>query len=112
MKSRLKPCNPRPRQDVKNPTFAEINNLAVRVLPYILARVLPGGRMRQLEYVVLNPRRSDQSLGSFSVNIRTGKWADFATGDKGGDPVSLVAYLEDIGQRDALKLVAQMVGYS
>jgi hypothetical protein len=35
----------------------------------------------------------DQNPGSFSINVRTGRWADFATGDKGGDVISLAAYL-------------------
>ena len=40
-----------------------------------------------------NPRRADRHLGSFQINVRTGKWADFATGDRGGDLISLgVAY--------------------
>ena len=33
------------------------------------------------------------SRGSFSVSITTGVWADFATDDRGGDLVSLYAYL-------------------
>ena len=41
------------------------------------------------EWVALNPRRCDRNLGSFKVNRFDGKWRDFATGDKGGDPVSL-----------------------
>jgi hypothetical protein len=49
------------------------------------------------EYVVLNPRRADRHPGSFKVRIagrRAGAWADFAIGDRGGDIISLVAYLE------------------
>ena len=41
----------------------------------------------------MNPTRPDRRAGSFKVNLRTGRWADFATGDKGGDAVSLAAYL-------------------
>ena len=43
------------------------------------------------EYVARNPTRADRRPGSFKINLRTGRWADFATGDKGGDPVSLAA---------------------
>ena len=32
------------------------------------------------------------------INLRTGRWTDFATGDGGGDPVSLAAYLAGCGQ--------------
>ena len=54
------------------------------------------------------PRR--QRLGSFKINRYNGRWADFATGDKGGDPVSLVAYLADVSQGEAARLLAQMLG--
>ena len=47
-------------------------------------RYLPDGKKKGNEWVALNPTRSDSSLGSFSVNLNTGEWADFATNDKGG----------------------------
>jgi hypothetical protein len=62
------------------------------------------------ELVALNPRRADRRLGSFKVNRYNGRWADFATGDKGGDPISLVAYLADVPQGAAALLLAQMLG--
>jgi hypothetical protein len=43
-------------------------------------------------------------------NLRTGRWSDFATGDKGGDLVSLVAYLEGCSQPDAARLLGRMLG--
>ena len=42
--------------------------------------------------------------------MRTGKWADFAIGARGGDPVSLVAYLENISQVAAARGLARMLG--
>lgn len=54
---------------------------------------LPGGHKRVAEWVALNPLRDDRSEGSFSVNLNTGRWGDFASGDRGGDLVSLYAYL-------------------
>jgi hypothetical protein len=60
--------------------------------------------------VALNPRRVDRSLGSFKVNRFNGKWCDFATGDKGGDPISLVAYVEGITQGEAARRLARMLG--
>lgn len=54
---------------------------------------LPDGRRNGSEWVARNPTRNDNSAGSFSVNLRTGKWADFATGQEGGDLVSLFAYI-------------------
>ena len=58
----------------------------------------------------VEPTRPDKNPGSFSVNTRTGKWADFATGDKGGDPVSLAAYLFGTAARDAARTLATALG--
>jgi len=44
------------------------------------------------------------------VNRFNGRWCDFATGDKGGDPISLVAYLADVSQAEAARWLAQMLG--
>ena len=41
--------------------------------------------------------------------MRTGKWADFAIGARGGDPVSLVAYLENVPQPKAARLLGRML---
>jgi len=90
--------------------FAEINRAALAAFPAVLARVLPGGKRIGAEVVALNPKRADTRLGSFKVNRFNGRWADFATGDKGGDPISLVAYLADVSQADAARLLAQMLG--
>ena len=60
--------------------------------------------------MVRNPRRADGHLGSFCINICTGKWADFATGDRGGDVISLAAFLAGIGQYEAAKRLVSMLG--
>ena len=67
--------------------FAEINRAALAGFPAVLARILPGGKRVGAEIVALNPRRADRHLGSFKINRYNGKWADFSTGDKGGDPI-------------------------
>src|ERR1700733_7598887 len=78
--------------------FAELNRAALAFFPAVLARVLPDGKRVGAELVALNPRRGDRHLGSFKINCYSGRWADFATGDQGGDPVSLVAYLANVSQ--------------
>jgi hypothetical protein len=89
----------RARRRARPTDFAAVNRTALAILQSLLERWLPNGRAVGDEYVALNPRRSDQHLGSFRVNLRTGRWADFAiTGVRGGDPVSLAAYLAGIGQ--------------
>ena len=90
--------------------FAEINRAALAAFPAVLARLLPGGKRVGTEIVALNPRRANRHLGSFKINRYNGKWADFASGDKGGDPISLVAYLADISQNEGARLLAQMLG--
>ena len=59
-----------------------------------------------------NPRRADRNPGSFRINTSTGRWADFATDDNGGDVVSLAAYLADIEQAEAARRLADMLGMS
>ena len=76
----------------------------------MLERWLPDGRRQGREYVARNPTRHDRRPGSFRVNITTGKWADFATGDRGGDPVSLAAYLFGLDQAEAARRLADMLG--
>jgi hypothetical protein len=90
--------------------FDRINGAALPVLPSLLQRWAPGGRRQGREYVALNPRRADRHLGSFRVNLVTGRWSDFATDDRGGDVVSLAAYLFDIPQAEAARRVAAMLG--
>ena len=90
--------------------FAAINQAALAAFPAVLNRLLPRGKAVGRELVALNPRRPDRNLGSFKVNRFNGKWCDFATGDKGGDPVSLLAYLADVSQGEAARLLAQMLG--
>jgi hypothetical protein len=92
--------------------FEAVNNAARAQLPSILARWLADGKRTGREWVARNPRRFDRDPGSFSVNLTTGRWADFATGDRGGDPVSLGAYLFGLSQPDAARKLATMLGMS
>ncbi len=90
--------------------FDSINRAALSALPALLRRWLPDGRMRGHEFVALNPRRADSRRGSFCINTQTGRWADFATDARGGDVVSLAAYLSGSGQADAARELAAMLG--
>jgi hypothetical protein len=92
--------------------FSEINAAALRALPALCARWMPSGKRIGREYVSLNPTRADRRPGSFKVNLYTGRWADFATGDKGGDAVSLAAYLFGLRQSDAARRLAYALGIS
>lgn len=90
--------------------FDTINREALACLPALLARWLPDGRRQGHEWSARNPTRADHRPGSFRVNLATGRWADFSTGDRGGDPVSLLAYLAGTGQGDAARSLAQILG--
>ena len=92
--------------------FSKINSAALTALPALCARWLPGGKLIGREYVTLNPTRADRRAGSFKVNLQTGRWADFATGDKGGDAVSLAAYLFGLRQSEAARRLADALGIS
>ena len=89
--------------------FKAINRVALERLSDILRRWLPDGRIEGVEYVARNPTRYDRRPGSFKINLKNGRWADFATGDRGGDIVSLAAYLEGCSQSEAARLIATML---
>jgi hypothetical protein len=100
----------RPESRPPKPAFAAVNQAALAMWPLLLRRWLPDGRRVGHEWVALNPKRADRRPGSFCVNLTTGRWADFATGDRGGDPVSLAAYLAGIGQGEAARRLAGILG--
>lgn len=90
--------------------FEAIAAAALPRLPELARRWLPDGRCVGHEWVALNPTRPDRRPGSFRVNLATGRWADFATGDKGGDAISLAAYLHGVSQIAAARKVAAILG--
>lgn len=73
--------------------FSAINAAALQCFDSLLREWLPDGHKDGPEYKSLNPTRADSRVGSFSINVVKGVWQDFATDDKGSDPVSLYAYL-------------------
>lgn len=76
----------------------------------LLQRWLPSGRREGGEWVSINPMRADSRPGSFKVNIDTGRWADFAAEESGGDLVSLAAYLFRLRQSEAAVKISGMLG--
>ena len=90
--------------------FRHTAQAALCVAPGLLKAWLPLGRMVGNEWLVLNPRRADRNPGSFKINVTTGRWADFATGDSGGDLISLRAYLLDCSQAEAARSILRELG--
>lgn len=94
-----------------NFVFRIVNDAALRSFHSLVREWLPQGRKEGRYWVALNPMRADKSLGSFKINLETGQWADFATGDCGGDPVSLFAYLHrSPNQYDAARRLGENLG--
>lgn len=91
----------------------DFSNIAAEALGHaetILCRWLPDGRREGREWVAKTPTHADRKPGSFKINLRTGKWSDFSTGDRGGDLISLAAYLHGLDQAEAARRLAEMLG--
>jgi hypothetical protein len=90
--------------------FRRIKSGAIALADQLVPSWLPHGRRMGSEWVVRNPTRNDRRPGSFKVNLRSGHWADFATGDAGADLISLRAYLDGIRQGEAARRIARELG--
>lgn len=90
--------------------FPKVNAAALSSGLAVVCGLLPDGYRSGMEWVARNPRRPDRSPGSFKVNYTTGKWADFATGERGGDLVSLAAWVTGLSQRDAAIELSHSLG--
>jgi putative DNA primase/helicase len=88
--------------------FAAINGAALARLPELCRRWLPGGRLIGREWVCGNLR--GEPGASCKVNIATGRWADFATGQKGGDVIALAAGIWRVSQGEAARRLAELLG--
>lgn len=90
----------------------DFDGLNAQLLPNASAHLtswLPGGRMVGPEYVC-----GDLFGGpgdSCKVNLNTGKWADFAAGEQGGDLVSLYARINNIKNGEAAKRLADQINF-
>lgn len=97
-----------------DPSFPEVNELALANYEVVLENLglAEGGKLVGKEFQMLNPNRDDGNLGSFSLNIEAGSWGDFALGDeaKGGDVISLAAYILDVNQYEAKNWLAVTLG--
>ena len=90
--------------------FAAVSNAARSALTSLVQNWLPDGRREGSEWVARNPTRGDTHPGSFKINLSTGVWSDFATGEAGGDAIDLLAYLNRTSKLDAEREIAQRLG--
>jgi hypothetical protein len=99
------------RRLAPSPDFATVNSAALARLPEVLARLLPGGRAVGPEWHAGSLRGDPgDSLRVRMRGERAGRWADFATGEKGGDPVSLAAAVARTRQIEGARQLARMLG--
>jgi len=74
----------------------------------LLPRWFPDGKFMGREFLIGD--LSGTPGESLSINTQTGRWADFATDDRGGDLVSLFAAMHRIGQGDAARQLGGILG--
>lgn len=76
----------------------------------LLQEWLSAGKLQGKEFVCGNLRGEPGS--SLSINILTGQWSDFSTGEKGGDLTSLYAAIHGIAQKEAYDRLARDYGFN
>lgn len=77
----------------------------------ICTRWLPDGKKAGHEWEIGDRHGAPgKSLKVHLSGAKAGMWADFSTGDKGGDLVSLVAFVEGTAQGDAARKLAGFLG--
>lgn len=90
--------------------FGRVTRAALHRSEVVVLGLLPSGHREGREWIALNPMRPDRSFGSFKVNLETGKWGDFSSGDHGKDLVSLAAFVAGMPQREAAIRLAESLG--
>ncbi len=106
--------NTPPKGNSRRPTFAQVKAAALRNIDRVLTQWLPNGKRVDggKEYTAPNPTRTDKRAGSLKINLSKGTWADFATGDKGGDLIDLVRYLDGGTDVEACNKLADLLRLS
>lgn len=99
-----------PRRVGHSEIFRMVNDAARGQIKSLAERWLDRTRVSGDNLMALNPTRADRNIGSFSINTRTGLWADFATDDRGGDIISFYAYLQGVSQIEAARELAKLLG--
>lgn len=80
----------------------DFKELAQQLLPQaksLVSQWLPRGTLRNNEWIIGNIQGDEGK--SMHINLETGMWNDFNTGDKGGDLISLYAAVKNLRQYEA-----------
>lgn len=81
--------------------FDAIAAAAVSALPGLLAEWFPAGHREGPEFKIGS--LAGEPGRSLSVNLRDGHWKDFASGEGGSDPISLLAAIRSCGMAEAAR---------
>ena len=96
------------KNDLPPINFTALAEALLRDADNLVPRWLPGGERRGHEYVCGSLAGGKGS--SCSVNLVSGKWADFASDEKGNDLLSLCAAIRGLSQGKAAAEVAREEG--
>ena len=96
------------KTDLPPINFTALADALLRDADNLVPRWLPGGERRGHEYVCGSLAGGKGS--SCSVNLVSGKWADFASDEKGNDLLSLYAAIHGLSQGKAAAEVAREEG--
>jgi len=104
----------KPNDYTRRPSFVDVKRASLHAIESVLAQWLPGGKRVDAgkEYTAPNPTRQDKRAGSLKINLSKGTWADFATGDKGGDLIDLVRYIDGCSDVEACNKLADYLNVS
>ena len=87
--------------------FDEIKERAIPFAEGIGQRLIPGCTVKGGWYVVSSPWREDRNP-SLGISLTTGRWRDFATGDR-GDMVDLWHRITKDTMVESARAIARMI---
>lgn len=97
-----------PRPPLPPIRFQDLAQALLQQAHTLVPEWLPDGDVRGREYVCGDLKGGKG--GSCSVNLETGRWGDFNTGEQGGDLLSLYAAIEGLTPAKAAVQVARAYG--
>ncbi len=89
---------------------AHLNRAALKVLPALTKRWLPDGRLIGRKWVAKNPRSKKKPSSRLKIELATGRWDDFDTGDWGRGAISLAVFLFGLSPDAAARKLYQLLG--
>ena len=94
---------------MSRPDFDTVNsNITPADRLILLQKWFPAGRLNGNEFEVGDLQGNPGK--SLKINVKTGVWKDFNTGESGGDMISLYAAIHNLKQGEAARELAQELG--